>query len=104
MLTMLSIYGNMCVEKGKVIKMRNHKTDILDDIKYGFYTNLEELEQDITKLGEDIEILEIDEEHVIISYIDDDSIEDYTEVGYELNTIYRNGKPSTITIGKIIER
>ena len=84
--------------------MRNHKTDILDDIRYGFYTNLEELEQDITKLGEDIEILEIDEEHVIISYIDDDSIEDYTEVGYELNTIYRNGKPSTITIGKMIER
>ena len=35
--------------------MRNHKTDILDDISYGFYTNLEELEQDITKLGEDIE-------------------------------------------------
>lgn len=70
------------------------KEDKLNNLKGEFWTRFEDLENDVKKQGAVVE--DIDDENMTISYTDDDDND--IEADYEINTIYKNDNPSTISI------
>lgn len=71
----------------------------MEELKIGWFGSLEDLEEEINY--HDCEVLEINEECVVIAYEEDG---DQIQECYELNVTYRNGRPSTITLGNMIHR
>lgn len=71
------------------------------ELQTGWFGSLEDLRDEINYMYEDCDILELNEECVVIAYEEE---EESIQECYELNVTYRNGRPSTITLGDMIHQ